>query len=57
MTEGFKLFDYGPVENLQKYGTAKPPDVPLSNYNVPTALVAGTYDKLADVADIAWLNE
>ena len=24
---------------------------------MPTALIAGTYDKLADVTDVAWLNE
>ena len=52
-----KRFDLGITGNMQKYGQAKPPDVPLSNYNMPTALIAGTYDKLADVTDVAWLNE
>ena len=57
VTEGFKFFDYGPVENMKVYGQRKPPDVPLEKYNLPTALVAGTYDKLADVTDIRWLHE
>ena len=57
LQEGWRLFDYGPIQNLQKYGAASPPQVPLENFNVPTALVVGTYDKLADPTDAAWLNE
>ena len=51
------MFDYGPIQNLEKYGTAKPPDVPLDKFNVPTALVVGTYDRLADAKDAEWLHE
>ena len=51
------MFDYGPVQNLEKYGTAKPPDVPLEKFNVPTALVVGTYDRLADAKDAEWLHD
>ena len=54
---GMKRFDYGPVENMEKYGQLKPPEVPLQDYNLPTALVAGTLDKLADLKDVAWLRE
>ena len=42
---------------MQKYGQATPPDVPLSDYNMPTVLVAGTLDKLATIPDVAWLKE
>ena len=41
---------------MQKYGTFAPPEVPLNNYSLPTALIAGKLDKLADLADIAWLK-
>ena len=31
--------------------------MPLDKFDIPTALVVGTYDKLADTSDAAWLNE
>lgn len=52
---GFRRFNYGPIENVSKYGTREPPSVDLSLVTVPTALVSGQYDKLADPEDVAWL--
>ena len=52
-----KRFDYGITGNMQKYGQEKPPDVPLSDYNMPTILVAGTLDKLATLSNVAWLKD
>lgn len=57
LSDGWRLFNYGPTGNLQKYGSAKPPEVPLEKFNVPTALVVGTYDKLADATDAHWLHD
>lgn len=40
---------------MEKYGTLRPPTVPLDKISIPTALFVGTYDKLATVADNEWL--
>jgi len=56
VNEGFPMFDYGPVENMKKYGQVKPPNVPLENFKVPVALINGTSDKLSTLADVAWLD-
>ncbi len=40
---------------MEKYGTIAPPEVPVDQISVPTALFVGTYDKLATVADNEWL--
>ena len=48
-----QLYDYGRIENKKKYGTAEPPMVPLKeNYAVPTALLSGSMDHLADPVDV-----
>ena len=49
-------YNYGAIRNMDKYGTAIPPSVPLSSLNVPTGLFIGSYDKLASVADSEWLT-
>jgi len=57
VSDEFPLFNYGPVENMKKYGQAKPPNVPLENFKVPVALINGTSDKLSTIADVAWLDQ
>lgn len=42
---------------MDKYGSFRPPAVPLDQISVPTALFYGTLDKLADVADNLWLTK
>ena len=56
LDEGWRLYDYGRTKNMEKYGAFAPPEVPLNNYSLPTALIAGEYDRLADLLDIAWLK-
>lgn len=49
-----QLYDYGRVGNKKKYGTNEPPMVALKeNYGVPTALLSGDMDHLADPVDVA----
>jgi len=49
-----QLYDYGRVGNNKKYGTKEPPMVALKeNYGVPTALLSGDMDHLADPVDVA----
>lgn len=48
-------FDYGTAENLQVYGQATPPHYDLSQIRAPIAAYFGSYDKLADPIDGAWL--
>ena len=40
-------FDYGIIKNMEKYGTARPPSVPLEQLSIPTGLFVGSLDKLA----------
>jgi len=51
----FQKYDYGVAGNLQHYGQATPPQYSFSNYptTLPTVLVAGGIDGLADPADVA----
>ena len=42
---------------MKKYGSVAPPNVPLENFNLPTAIFSGSLDKMADPADVAWLEE
>ena len=44
----FQRFDWGAKTNFEKYGEYTPPSYDLKALNLPTALVSGTYDKLAD---------
>lgn len=48
-----QMYDYGPIENNKKYGTKQPPMMPLEDYQVPTALLSGAMDHLADPIDVA----
>ena len=51
----FRYFDYGQAGNLQRYGQATPPDVPLHNIKtMPIALFVGTADELATIQDSKW---
>ncbi len=53
----FSLYDYGVIENLKVYKQKHPPTVPLANFQVPTVMMSGDADKLADPEDVAWLTE
>ena len=55
-TDEWHRYDYGAVNNMDKYGQAKPPTVPIGSLNIPTGLFVGTEDKLATVADNKWLE-
>lgn len=46
LSQDFRQFDYGPEENLAKYGTQKPPLYPLHNIVSPSFLYAGKYDQV-----------
>lgn len=54
-TDGYRRRNFGAVKNMDKYGTIKPPFVPLDQISIPTALFVGQYDNLATVADNEWL--
>ena len=57
LSDRFEMYDYGHDMNLEIYGTEDPPLVPLENYDVPTVLLSGDRDGLADPTDVAWLSE
>lgn len=44
----FRYFDYGPEGNLAKYGNSTPPLYNITNIKVPTYLMYGENDKLAN---------
>lgn len=52
-TNRTQLYDYGKEGNQEKYGTDMPPLLPLDQYAVPTALLSGSLDELADPVDVA----
>lgn len=51
----FAQFDYGRVENLQRYGASKPPNYDLEGCRVPLTLHYGTLDGIAGVRDVEFL--
>lgn len=51
------LYDYGPLDNHKIYGQKEAPLIPIENYKVPTVLMSGSLDKLADPADVKWLSD
>ena len=53
----YELYDYGLEKNLEVYNRPNPPLIPIEDYNVPTALLSGDLDELADQADVAWISE
>ena len=53
----WKRFNYGERENLHRYGTYEPPEVPLERLDIPVAVFSGSLDKLADPTDVATLVE
>lgn len=54
--DSFSLYDYGKKLNNRVYGSDAPPAVPLENFKVPTVLLSGDIDKLANPVDVAWLS-
>lgn len=54
-SDGFHYFDYGPIDNQKLYGWPTPPKIPLKDIKVPTALVSGSLDMLANPENVDWL--
>ena len=53
----FSLYDYGANENMKIYGSELAPLVPIEDYSVPTVLLSGDVDPLADSIDVEWIKE
>lgn len=53
----FKMFDYGPKENLIRYNSTDPPEYPLSNIQVPVHLICSDKDLLMSLEDCNSLFE
>jgi len=53
----FRMYDYGRSENKKIYGQRDPPLVPIENFNIPTVLLSGDVDRLADPDDVAWISQ
>jgi pimeloyl-ACP methyl ester carboxylesterase len=47
-----RRYNYGKYGNLQHYNQAYPPQYNLTALAVPTAIIYGSADKLADPADV-----
>jgi len=54
---GFRKFDYGYSENVHRYGRGTPPDIDLTQINIPVHLFSGISDVLAPPAAIARVVE
>uniref|UniRef100_A0A1B0DJ51 Lipase n=1 Tax=Phlebotomus papatasi TaxID=29031 RepID=A0A1B0DJ51_PHLPP len=51
----FRQYDYGPIENLDKYGTLTPPEYALEKITAAIGLFYGKNDWIADVVDVEHL--
>ena len=47
-------FDYGPIGNIEAYGTEQAPEIPLENTNVPISMYYSEVDNSADSVDAEW---
>ena len=56
-SKNYTLYDYGPTENMQIYGQKDAPQVPIENYNIPTAMMSGDEDSMADPKDVEWITQ
>jgi pimeloyl-ACP methyl ester carboxylesterase len=50
-----RKYDFGPTENMKKYGQPQPPQYDVKKIQKKIHLFAGTVDTLADVADVKQL--
>ncbi|XP_062703828.1 lipase 1-like [Aedes albopictus] len=48
----FQQYDFGPVENLQRYGTARPPAYPLQKITTPTYIYYSEADNIIQPPDV-----
>lgn len=51
----FQKFDYGPENNLIRYGSRDAPSYNLSATTVPTVIIYGSNDGIVDEKDVKWL--
>jgi hypothetical protein len=56
-TGAMQYLDYGEDENLVRYGTAVPPEIPFENIQVPIAFLTARYDDTAAPEDTEWLAD
>ncbi|XP_063627340.1 lipase 1-like [Cydia splendana] len=56
LSKRFALFDYGPQENMKRYGFTVPPDYNLRQVTMKTALIVGRNDNLSRVRDVEYLR-
>lgn len=56
MSEDFRYFDYGSMENSERYGSMVPPTYPLDKIRAPISMFYSDSDWLADPQDVALLS-
>ncbi|CAG9316506.1 unnamed protein product [Blepharisma stoltei] len=52
-----KLYDYGPEENIKKYGSSNPPSINFMDIETPLAVINGKYDLAVPQKDSLVLKE
>jgi len=55
--EKFTQFDYGRRENVERYGTAEPPEYDLAMVTVPVYIFWSQNDPISPPQDVAWIAE
>ena len=53
----FQYYDYGAEENVERYGSEIPPEVPMENIDLPVALFIGPLDALGSEENIEYIVE
>ncbi|XP_073962600.1 lipase 3-like [Choristoneura fumiferana] len=51
----FVKFDYGPKENMDRYGSYVPPEYNLSASTAPALILHGLSDNVVDTEDLKWV--
>lgn len=52
-----RMFDYGPLTNIKMYGKLIPPSYDLTKIDQKVHLIAGKYDRIADIIDVNALHK
>ncbi|KAI8434034.1 hypothetical protein MSG28_012184 [Choristoneura fumiferana] len=56
LNKRFALFDYGPMQNMERYGYMVPPDYNLRQVTAKIALIVGNNDNLSRARDAEYLR-
>lgn len=48
----FQMFDFGPIENMKKYGMKSPPVYRLNDVTLPVSIFSSSHDSISTIPDV-----